>query len=609
MNTLAADTSRALRSWIPSDVSRTQKVTAVALTLIAAQLALRTWVVSDSWFFEDDFHFLSDIAAGEDDLAWYFRPHNVHFMPLSFVLVKMVTWAGPFAWWVAAVQTVVLQAAASLSCWWMLRKLFGDRPAMLIPLAFYLFSIFSIPTLTWYAAMINQLPLHTCIFLGVAAHVAYLRTRRYRWALVATALTAVGLLFYVKAIALPMVFGLLAVLYFASGRPVRRFVAVVRRYFWGWLTYAALGAAYLAMYWVRMPRSDAGETDHAALAQSMLVDVLGTGLTGLSWTWALLGQGPRSISVPSTLLVSLSWLIVVGIWGYLYATRTRALRGLVIAVPYLLLTYAILAVGRSGTFGDVGREVRYLSDATAVLCLVLALAIMPLRGAVESSEPRDQPLVNASLSRGAVLVIVSGYVAASVWSSITYARPWHDTNPTKDFALTAIDEITKADRPALLDAPVPEAVMWSVNAPYNLPSRMFAPLGDVFTTPDQGNDLETFTAQGMLEPAEIASGTTALPGPDVGCGYSLKGDDAPVVIPLASATYDFPFWMAIGYLAGQDGYAAVSAGDNAYRVHLERGLHTLYLRTDGSYDRLTIDAGGANVCVDRVAVGPVEVKP
>lgn len=608
VSSLSADTKRAVRGWIPADLSRAQKVTAVALALIAGQLLLRAWIVGGSWFFEDDFQFLTDIARGEDDAAWYVRPHNVHFMPLSFVLVKIVTWGGPFAWWLAALETVVLQAAASLGCWWMLRKLFGDRRLILVPLTFYLFSVMSVPTLTWYAAMINQLPLHTCIFLGVLAHVTYLRTRRYRYALLATLATALGMLFYVKAIALPMVFGLLALLYFSQGGVRHRFVHVLRRYLWGWLTYGALGVAYLAVYFTRMPPGQgAADTEYVALARSMLFDTLGTGLSGLSWSWDLLNDGPRSVTAPSTFLVTLSWMAVVAGWGYLYATRVRALRSLVIAAPYLVLSYGIIAVGRSGAFGNIsGNEARYLSDATAVLALVLALAMMPLRGAVESSARRDEPLITVRPSPLVLAAAVAAYVAASVWSSITYARPWHDGNAVKDFGLTAIASIEAADKPPLADVPVPDEVMWNVNHPYNLPSRMFAPLGDRFTTPETTNDLMMLDDEGEVAKAFVAPGITSVPGPVDGCGYPLGDAAAPVSVPLTNVTIDYSFWMSIGYLAGEDGYAAVSAGDNAYRVHLERGLHTLFLPTTGSYDSVSIDAGGAPVCIDQVTVGNLE---
>ncbi|QMW67822.1 hypothetical protein H4N58_08185 [Mumia sp. ZJ1417] len=608
MSSLAADTKRAVRGWIPADLSRAQKVTALALALIAGQLLLRAWIVGGSWFFEDDFQFLTDIARGEDDASWYVRPHNVHFMPLSFALVKIVTWGGPFAWWLAALETVVLQAAASLSCWWMLRKLFGDRPLILVPLTFYLFSVLSVPSLTWYAAMINQLPLHTFLFLGMLAHVTYLRTRRYRYALLATLATGLGMLFYVKAIALPMVFGLIALLYFSEGGLRTRFVTVLRRYLWGWLTYGALGVAYLAMYFARMPRGQGiADTEYLALARSMLFDTLGTGLSGLSWSWELLNDGPRSVTAPSTFLVAVSWMVVVAGWGYLYATRVRALRALVIAVPYLALSYGIIAVGRSGSFGEIsGNEARYLSDATAVLALVLALAMMPLRDAVESSARRDEPLLTVRPSPVVLVAAVAAYVAASVWSSVTYARPWHDGNAVKDFGLTAIASIESADRPALADVPVPDEVMWNVNTPYNLPSWMFAPLGDRFTTPETANDLMMLDGDGEVAKAFVAPGITSVPGPVDGCGYALGDADTPVTIPLTGSTIDYSFWMSIGYLAGEDGYAAVSAGDNAYRVHLERGLHTLILPTVGSYDSVSIDAGGHPVCVDQVTVGTLE---
>ncbi|MFI5426134.1 hypothetical protein [Aeromicrobium sp. UC242_57] len=154
-----------------------ERLALIALGLIVAQLVLRGWATAGSWFYSDDFIFIGTTASGQADLDWLFAPHNIHLMPLGLWLSTWVGNIGTFSWLLAATQILLLQALASLSCWWMLRTLFGNRRGVLVALAFYLFAPMSFPSVVWWSASLNQLPHQIALFGAVAAHVTYLRTR------------------------------------------------------------------------------------------------------------------------------------------------------------------------------------------------------------------------------------------------------------------------------------------------------------------------------------------------------------------------------------------------------------------------------------------------
>ncbi|MFY0405751.1 hypothetical protein [Solicola sp. PLA-1-18] len=613
MTTVMERARRAADPWVPEGTTRAQKVAVAGLVMVLAQLAFRAWAVHGSYFLEDDIQFLSDVARGRDDLAWFFRPHNVHFMPGSFVLVAVLGHAGAFSWATATVQIMAMQSLASLSAWWMLRRLFGSSPWVLLPLGFYLFTPMTFPSIMWYAAAINQLPLHTCLFVAIALHVEYLRTNRLRLALATAAVVVLGLAFYVKAVAIPLVLGLVAVQYFATGSFPRRLVAVLRTYWAGWVVLGTVTAGYLVMYLARRPPSggSGGDVPFVGLAQAMLVDSFGTSALGLSWQWAVVRDGPRLSTDPSSAVVTVAWLVLVAVVVLLWATRTHALRPLPILGAYLFTSYLIIAGGRAGDFGvdQTGHELRYLSDTAAVAAFVLAAMVLPLRGPTVRNEPRERSRIELRTPRWLLPLGCVVFLVASLVSSVAYARSWHDRNPSKDFITTTLDDLSSADSPpSLIDTAVPDDVLWSANTPYNLPSRMFAPVAGSFTTPDEGNDLSILDAEGHVRTAAVEPSVTGLPGPVEGCGYLVR--QAPVTVTLGSRTYDYPFWMSVGYLADADGEVVVTAGARTRRVPVEKGLHTMFLRTEGAFGEVTFSVlRTGTLCVDTVAVGPPKVDP
>lgn len=596
-------------------MTRGERYVVIALALILAQLVLRGWAASGSWFYSDDFVFLGATAHGDADTAWLFHPHNVHLMPVGLFLSTLVGHAGAFSWWFAATQIIVMQALASLACWWMLRRLFGDRPGVVLALAFYLFAPLSFPTVVWWSASLNQLPHQIAFFAAVAAHVGYLRTRHVSQAVLAGLFLLLGLASYAKAALIPFVLVALAVLYFSSGRPVARLRTALTRYWHAWAIYAALTVGYLVAYVVKVPstqRPSVGgtlDTLDLTITQSLAPATLGG-----PWVWQSFGQlaggGPRLFVDTPLFLIAVSWVVIAAFWSYQALVRHRAWWPLLLLVPYALLGALLIAAGRTEAFGSAsaGLELRYLADMGGVVALCIALATMPVVGAWQSTQDRSVPLVAVGRPRPRLLQAGAAvFLVGSLVSSVAYARPWHDdaTMPQRTYVDTVRGELGSTPV-TVADSGVPDDVLQAVTFPYNLVSRFLAPFGDRVRATEAGNDLQVFDERGRLAEATIPGTPRTLPGPVEGCGYPINAATSIPIVPVLGLS----FWMTVNYLAGDDGTVTIRAGADTIEAPVQRGLHVLFVKTSSAYSEVAVEPSpGLGLCVDQINVGPLSAEP
>ncbi|KHL19180.1 hypothetical protein CLV56_0167 [Mumia flava] len=605
MSTLAADTSRAIRSLIPAGTTRGQVVTAVAVAMILAQVALRAWATAGGWFYTDDFIFLSDLARDGFSLEHVLAPHDAQVMPLGLLLAAAVGSAGGFAWEWAAVEIVALQAAASVSCLVMLRTLFGPRPGILLALGWYLTSTLVVPSTMWWAVALNQLPLQIVLFLAVSAHVVYLRTRRVRYAVATTAVLVVGYLAYAKTAVVPLLLALLTVLWFSSGGPRRRILGPLRRFWPAWLLYGAVTAVYAAVYVAvvesinRLP----GRSEIDGLLDAMVRETVVPSLVGGPWRWQVFND-PLQVAAPQGWAAAAAAVAVILALAYVLLTRSRAARSLLLCVLSLAASFALLATSRAQGLGAlVGLEPRYVSDLAPVVVLAGAAMCMPVLGAIEPSRRREPPLLAWTPPRWVPVAACAALVVGAAVSTVTYVAPWHRDYPTRAFVEQAVEEL--ADQPivpALADVSVPDDVMWSNTYPYNTPSHLLAPVDDLFTTPRIGEDLQVLNELGELAPAWVPEGVDAVTDTGSECGTLVEG---PTEIAFPTTAYDYPEqWLAISYLAFGPGTVTVETPRESFEAAARKGAHTMYVDTVGNLDAITLTPPeGVRMCVSRVVVG------
>lgn len=580
-----------------------QLVIAAGALLVVANLALRAWALYPSWFYSDDYSLMLDAHGTRLDADYLLAPFNSHLMPGGRLLAWLVTDSGPLSWGLAATMVLVMHATASAGALWMLVTLFGARWATLAPLVVYLSSAMTLPAMMWWTAAVSQVPIQTALFVAVAAWVHYLRTRRLRWLVATIAAVLLGLAFDVRALLVVPVLVFLALAYFSSGSPLERLRTVWTR-FWPAVTAGlVLAVGYLAYYRTNVPQpfTETSLELVGRTADTMLGTAFMSGVVGGPWRW---NAGSLSADPPAW-AVHLSWVLVVLVVLYSLLRRRRAGRAWALLAGFLVVLLFLLVTSRAPAFGaTIGLEYRFLTDATAVVALCLGLAFLPVRGAVECSEPRPRPALAVGLADQWVLAIVVLVAATGTISSVRYVDAFQAHNVSDEFIHNLAGGLRREGAVDLADEAVPEDVM----SPLSAPDNSLRELASLFSTqvrfPDATPRLGVVTEKGTLREALIGSGVQSRPAPDDGCGW--KVDASGRTIQLSDRAFAWSWWLRVGYLGSQRSPVRVTAGGEHVSTVVDSGLNSLFVKMEGSFRSVHIDGldPGTVLCVDTIEVGP-----
>lgn len=590
----------------------TQLVMGVAWLMVAVQIGLRAWALYPSWFFTDDYRLMLDARGSDLDSRYLWSSFDSHLMPLARLVAWLVTQAGTLNWYLAATITLVIQLAASLACLWMLVTLFGRRWVVLVPLSIYLTSVVSLPAFMWWAAVLNQLPLQVAFFCSVALWVTYLRLHRLRHLFLTLLAVVLGIGFYEKALVIGVVLTFLALGWFATGSLRQRVVHVIRTYWPALLAGGLLAGGYLYYYANHVPapfESNAnGDFVAGDVANSMLGTTLPTGLLGGPWRW-INTSPPIVLAGPPPSMVHIAWMVLLLVVLYGALRRSRTLRAWALMGTYALCLYGALAVSRGQIFGGLsGLEYRYLTDSICTFTLVLGLAFAELEGAVESSEPRPDPVLTWQAPPRLVVALTAAAAVGGMVSAFQYVQFWHHDNASRSYVKTLRADLRTLGPVDLADQVMPPTVMPDYTKPRNR-TGVFVPLiSPNGRFPTVSDDLHVVADDGSVQIATIDNGVGSKPGPDQGCGW--KVDAGTVSIPLDEPTFDFTWWVRIGYLGSGNDTVTVRIADTTVQAPVERGLHTLFLEVTGEFNAVNIGGlqSGTTMCVDDVLVGNVSPK-
>ena len=610
----------------PRTTSRTpHPVVLVGLALVAIQVAVRAWASAGSWFIGDDFNLMTrlyDVPLTPTEL---FTPHDSQLMPGGILSAWVMANSGPQNWAVGAAIIVGFQALASASCLLMLVTVFGRRWAVIPLLLVYLASPLTLTAYMWWAAAINQVPLHAAFFLALTCAVRYFRTRRVLWLFLTLAGVVLGMAFYVKAALILPVVAAVGFLFFAPlpagddrRPPVQRVSAILdsarqtlRAYAPLWAVLVVAGAAYTTIYVSTVDSPLEGyELEWAKTADNFIRISLGPTLVGGPWQWWN-PIPPAGLVDPPSWAVTATWIGFALAAYWLHQRGGARWRALIILAGYLAATYFLLAVGRASVVGSIAAlELRYLADATPVIVLALGLLLLDVRRPVDSARvpalPTEQASRRALVGRVAVCLVL---VAGAALSTVRYVELWHADYEAKVYTrnVAAAAEVHDLH---VVDVWVPEAVVSPLRFPDNYVSQVFRPIPAVHAA-TSGTDLQLIDDLGIPRRAEVAPGVRSDAGPIEGCGYPVKG--RPRTIALESPDHADPlesgWWIAIDYLAGADGVATGTFGDLEVEVPVMQGLHQYLMRGEGPIDEVTLDTGASGIvlCVDKVSVGKVQV--
>ena len=590
-------------------------VLVTGLLLIGAQLLWRAGLLGRSFFRLDDYLYLE--RASTQGLTWSYLTWvdaghlDVAGSAIAWVLVRI----SPDDWTLASAATLVLLGGTSFALLRMLRTLFGDRPGVLLLLALYLLNPLSLPGLSWWTVALEQLPLQLGIFCAVSAHVRYLRTREFKHAAVATAWLALAMLSSFQGAAVPVLLFAITSAFYGKGAWSRALWPALREHWRAWGLYAALIAAYVPLYVIRLTTSTVGLTkppdfaDVLAYAGTLLRETFVPGAFGGPWRWG--ASGVEALAAPPPALAWMSWVLAgaVVLVSVMYAWR--AWRAWAILAGWLIIVDIVpVLAGRSSLLSGVllGLSARYVWDASGILYLCLGLAFIPVVGA---PGPWRSPRRLSRPEFAAATTVVAAVIFGSLWSYYDYPA---DPTAAAARGYIATARLALADAPGgtvIVDAPVPSYVTGGpYTGPAGLASSVLSPLQSephgtrpgFVTQPDGTYDqLREFDGFGRLVPSRIF-GAASQPVPAGGACWPAT--DGSVVVRLNSAAAKVSM-LRIGYLSRGTGRVLVTFGDQSQLYSFQGGLHAAFLPVSGAGGQTLIiqQVSGAIPCIGDAEAG------
>jgi hypothetical protein len=600
--------------------ARNRGVVIFGLVLIAAQLVWKSIFISNYFFWQDDFHFL-ELGLGHS-FSWSYVTYvgAGHLFPGVYAIVWVVARIGLYNWVFASAITVIMLAAASLAALRLLRTLFGDRPAILVPLLVYLLSPLTMLDDRWWSAGLESLPLQIAIFMALNAQVHYVRTGRFWHAIAAAAWLVFGLAFFEKALILPLV--LLAVTsgFLMEGPWPRTIVQCLARYWKSWLLELVILALYAVVLSQALHTSTAQPTV-SGLGQAfsftweLLKNTFVPGALGGPWQWFPTQDASYAASAPPGMLAWLALIVAAAVILASIALRRYAWRAWAILAVWLLAADVTpVLLGRAEVLGVGVLQTRYVSDALPVLVICLGLAFLPLDG---QPDVRRRPAIpsGTQIGRLAAAGLAGAFVIGSVWSVQNLQAT---TSGTQARIYVENARAAVAEAPAgtvIVDSDVPGTMMLGVFGPYAAASKVIGPMEDAtarsrlrWTTSPRGSidHLMIFGADGRLREAVIYGQTSKPPAAGRQCHPATHG--------RVVATFTVPSGprsnvLRVAYLAASAAAGAdmtIRYGNTTQRLVIEPGLHSGYLPIRGSAASVTITSPALRgLCVGDVQAGAI----
>lgn len=604
-------TSAEARAGDPAHPPSTARwVRVVAVLMVLGAVGVRWRLLAGRNYYGDDLLWLH--LADTHSLfspSYLFQDYQGHLMPGGFLLVGLVERIAPLEWWPTATALVTLQMLASLALLRLLRVLLGDRPLLLLPLAFGLFSPITLGSTTWLAAAVNSLPLQIGLAWFLADAVLLVRTGARRYAVQGTAVLAGTLLFFFKAAMLPwLAFPLVAILLYGAGvaRPVR---AAWQRGQGLWLGSLGVTAAWAAAYATtrsQAPTASRGSVEDVVMTVRTGFRMLAASAVGGPVDWGGERPAPPWASVPLALSVAGAVVLVLACaWTCRRRRGAAALWALLVGEAALGLVLAGVGRGALGLGDSVPLAGRYYAvEAVLLPAAVAVLAVLPARGGAAVGTAVRRRWAVVPLTGATVLFVVAGVASAA-----DHGRAWGDRTGT--YLATARTSLSTAGPAPMLDQQIPDDVMWNLAYPGNLVSRVFSPLDDRPPVRAWTDDLRVLDDEGDLRPARVEPGVSVIEGAVPGCGWSIAAGDG-TAVDFSEDIIGWEWTAEVRYVADRDGTVVVELPLRGVpvRAPVQQGSNTLYLRLIGGGDalRITTVTTGLELCVNGGAMGHIALR-
>ena len=587
-------------------VRRMTPLTSAAAALIALQAVVRGWVVSDSYYFQDDFAHLDLARSAGLTTEFLVRDYGGHVEVGQYFLMWLLSHAidGSFA--PAAFSVIVLQAATSLGLFQLLRTLFGDSRLILVPWTAYLFTPLALGFSSWWSAALQTLPMQLATVVVLLAVTRAHRQRSRRWALLSVLVFAAGLLMWQKAaLILPLALAV-HLLVTTHDLPWKERLVGLRRQWGMWSAHAGVLGAYIFFYLATVDEgtalTQAEPIRWGSLLTQTLFRMFVPGLFGGPWH----ARGAESTIYPYTeTYAALIFLFVFACLVVLsfVVSGARAYAGWLLLVGYLTADLSLLALGRSDWIGLLLRDPRYVADALPVVTIAV---LASCRGLLETgrSERAAAVWLRQRMTMAVVLRVVALLFVSSLITTVRMA-PAVQHEYAANFTRGVADQMEAEPERSVLNSAPP----YEISARADLEGMMNAVGAEVvFDRP--AVEMFIFDGLAQLRLVDLFPGSDERTGPVKGCGWAVDQQEADLwSVESDDAT---PRVLRVGYYAGSEATLHVSVAGRSSSLDVPAGVGRAFFVVGPESGRVSARVeDGDGVCVTDLAVGAawVAVQP
>ncbi len=626
--------------------ARQHWVLTLGLALIAVEVLWKANFLSHLYFRQDDFHDL-DLAVGAP-LSWRY----LTFIGAGHLIIglRLVAWVlvrvSLYNWALASAVSLFFVAAANLAALRLFRLLFGERPAILIPLLIYAICPLTLPDLGEWSSALESVPLQLAIFMALYSHIRYVRTGRTRPLVFAAGWIGFGLLFFEKGLVLPVLLFAITVGFLSSAPslPLALRQAAVR-YWRAWATYAAMMAGYLVLLTIALhtstthPGAPSSAAQVATFSSGLLKSSLLPGMIGGPWQWLPVPGGSYSFSAVAPSLAWLSVLAVAAIIVVSVRMRRAAWRAWAILAIWVVSADMVpVIISRLGAFsaGVLGTETRYLADGIPVVAICIGLAFWPLaQGLVAGPSPAEiapapaapaeaapaeaapagtRPTAGYQLSGSLAATMVAIFVFGSIWSVQAYENVTTGA-PAATYISNARQAIELVPRGTpVMNVDVPGNMVEGLFGTYAQESTVIGDLAPdklAWTKHPKGTivALRIFGGNGKLYQALVYGASSPPLTPGEKCWPDHKGK---VVVELRKPSPTYTGMLRLGYLWYSHGPGVISVrfGPQQRLLRVLPGLHAGYVPVTGSASRVRVNLLNASgLCIGDAEAGNLSPNP
>ena len=600
-------------------VLRGHAVSLTAYALIAAEIIWKAAVLRHFYFWQDDFIFFDRAVHMGFTWQYLMAVQGGHLDPGLFAVSWVIGRISEYNWTLVSAVLLAILLASCLALLRLLRTLFGNRPAILIPLVIYLLCPLTVPDLVWWSSGIEGVTLSLAILMTVDSHIRYVRSGRNRPMLAAAGWLLVAMLFSDKGMVLPfLLFGVTSA-FFADGSWLRAMLRSGAQYWRAWTVYAGLLAVYVTVFVIEIRQPGALPTKVGSphgvgtFMTDLMRDSFVPGAFGGPWKW--FGNGINAFATPPAALMRLSLLaaaVVIGvtIWYRRYAWRAWA----ILAFWILGADMAPIIVGRTTLLDPaltvfLGLDTHYVADAVPVLAICLGLAIWPVSGRPDLSRNRQQRAVPTQAAPMMTGFVLAAFAVGSVYSVQTYVEST-SSQPGRSFIATAREALaaTPPGTP-VVNQFAPTSVMAALLlGPYGYEDQVIGSmaLGRIRWIRDPDGviaNLKIFTSDGRLWPVAVVGVYSRLIPAGLPC-WPSQGDTITVALNSTATIGNGPGTLRMSYIASAAQRISVDFGGHSAQLNLPSGENTAYLPVEGSSNNVVIISPDPRaLCVGSIAVG------